>query len=58
MRHYFQQDIVIRENNNKIYSMFLHDFIRHVFERKWQGPLKVPLISNALVENRPIICYL
>jgi len=58
MRHYFQQDIAIRGKNNKIYSLFLHDFSRHVFQGKWQSPLKVPLISTVLVENRSIIGYL
>jgi len=48
MLHYFQQDIAVREENNKIYSLFLHNFSRHVF-RKWLGPLKAPLISSVLV---------
>jgi len=57
MLHYFQQDIAIRGKNNKMYSLFLRDFSRHVF-RKWLGPLKAPLISSVFVANRPIICYL
>jgi len=58
MLHYFQQYIAIRGKHNETYYLFLHDFSRHVFERKWQGPLKVSLISIVLVANRPIIRYL